>query len=193
MHGSEQMLVKLPSRNFSHPGPKRVLERYETRICKGPWEMLWRIVRALDCMTLLDKLGVWWCLRFHNSLYHPFNSQVRCRTCHRTRPVEWHQSVVAARISDHTSALKIESGRTLGKVQGQHWPSIPSTCVPHTVHSENSEKDRKTEQAVTDVPSEQLPPAEDEHKPDLLEQLALDELLVASIAVANYRRGKATQ
>jgi hypothetical protein len=39
--------------------------------------------------TVLDRLGAWWCLRFHRSLYLPIHSQVRCRVCHRTRPVEW--------------------------------------------------------------------------------------------------------
>jgi hypothetical protein len=40
-------------------------------------------------MTALDTLGAWWCLRFHDSLYFPDHSQVRCRICHRIRPVKW--------------------------------------------------------------------------------------------------------
>jgi hypothetical protein len=39
--------------------------------------------------AVLDRLGAWWCMRFHDSLYLPIHSQVRCRICHRTRPVEW--------------------------------------------------------------------------------------------------------
>jgi hypothetical protein len=44
---------------------------------------------APDGTTVLDRLGAWWCLRFHDSLFHPIHSQVRCRVCHRTRPVQW--------------------------------------------------------------------------------------------------------
>jgi hypothetical protein len=44
---------------------------------------------APDGTTVLDRLGAWWCMRFHDSLYLPIHSQVRCRVCHRTRRVEW--------------------------------------------------------------------------------------------------------
>jgi hypothetical protein len=104
-------------------------------------------------------------------------------------------AAVAHAREENLSDAEIESGRKLARVQKEHSAYIRSVYGDpaygsYTLRPDDVERGRKAEQAVIDEHLAQLPQAEDERKPNLFEQLTLDEQLVASLAVAFYRKGK---
>jgi hypothetical protein len=140
---------------------------------------------------LLDRIGTWWRLHFHRPSYLPFNSQLRCRTC--TRRLEWNQQATAPYAWEESFfAREIEAGPKPAQVQELRRARIRSISEhpaygSFTAPAQDFEMGPEAEQALIDA---NVLPAEDEDTVDLLEQLTIEERLVASIAVAKYRKGQ---